>query len=140
TSGLPGAATGISVTCSSLPPASTCNVTQTPDSQGVFTSLSIGIVTTGNKASTTPVLPRLLWPVAGLALATVCTARRGRRLRIALLSLFLVSWVGFLVSCGTSTSSSSTGGTVTPPGNYTVTISAMRGNLTHTFTLTLTVQ
>src|SRR5262249_32151429 len=40
-SNLPGATTGVAVTCSNLPPASTCNVTQTPDPQGFFTAVSI---------------------------------------------------------------------------------------------------
>jgi hypothetical protein len=140
-SNLPGATTGIAVTCSNLPPASTCNVTQTPDPQGFFTAVSIGVVTTGHKASSTPLLPRLPWPVAAIVITMVCVAGRSQTRRMALLSFLLVaSCVGFLISCGTNTSSSSSGGTVTPPGSYTVTITATRGTLTHTFTLNLTVQ
>lgn len=144
---LPGATTGIIVACSGLPPASTCNVTQTPDPEGFFTSVSIGIVTTGHKAASNPVWPRLEWPVAAVVFisamvlgAMLLDPGKGRRAALARL-LLATAFVGFMISCGANvSSSSSSGGTVTPPGSYTVTITAARGTLTHTFVLTVNVQ
>ena len=141
-SGLPGATTGIAVTCSGLPPASTCNVTQTPDPQGFFTAVSIGIVTTGRgNAESVPLVPRALWPLVAAILGIVGFAGVDRSRRAALPGLVLLTvCLGFLISCGGSNSSSSSGGTVTPAGSYNATITATRGNLTHTFNLTLNVK
>jgi hypothetical protein len=71
-----------------------------------------------------------------VSLAGVDRSRRAFLLGLVLLTV----WLGFIISCGGSNSSSSSGGTVTPAGSYNVTITATRGNLTHTFNLIVIVQ
>src|SRR5207253_2450204 len=86
-----------------------------------------------------------MWlPVVGLVLLGAGFTSRKKKLWSLLLSCLLFSGLIFLVACGGGTSSSSGGGGSghpgTPAGTYAVKVSASSGSLTHSTTVTLTVQ
>jgi hypothetical protein len=76
--------------------------------------------------------------VLGLVLSAGQSKRRRVVLTVLLLNLFLLG-LGSQIACGGGTSSQP-GSSGTPPGQYTVTVNAVAGSITHAAKVTLTVQ
>jgi hypothetical protein len=83
-----------------------------------------------------------MWlPIAGLALLGAGSAPRYKTLWNFVLGSLLLSGLIFLSACGGSSSMGDGNGHAgTPAGVYTITVTASSGSLTHTATVSLTVQ
>ncbi len=140
----------ISLACSGAPALSTCTVTPssiTPS--GTTTTAALTLTTTG-KAMAGPVRNPSTFPPAALRLfglvASLVTLmlmavgfvapglRRLRPIGLTLAAVVVLSAIG-LAACGSSTKGSST-----PAGNYTLTVTATSGTLTRSATVQVTVQ
>jgi len=144
----------VTVTCSVSPTpalAPTCafspqQVQMKSGGQGTST---LTISTTGSTAALwSPSLRRDLLPIYaalvpafGIVLVGFGLGAGGRRKKLAgaILCTVLLGSVAFQAACGGG-SSSNTGPSVTPAGNYTVSVTASSGTTQHTASLTLTVQ
>jgi sugar lactone lactonase YvrE len=133
----------VASTQSEAPTCSFSSSSVTPTSAGATSTLTIA--TTGATAMLAPaamkrqmfyavwlVLPAMLLSTARL------TAKNRRRLLGCLLVALAIGSCLFLASC--SSGSTGIGGGGTQPGQYTVTITAAAGSLSHQTTVTLTVQ
>jgi len=138
----------ISFACSGLPTRSTCAFspnTLTPGGNTSNVMLSIGTSTAAASLradSRTPAGPMYaLWlPLASVfVLGSVSSIPRKRKASrgIAMLAL-LTLW--FVVGCGGGGTSSPPPQPGTPPGTYSIMVTATAGSLSHTATVGLTVQ
>ena len=75
----------------------------------------------------------------GVVLAGAVAGRRRSR-KSALLLFGTIALIGFLASCGGGSPPPPQHNPGTPPGTYTVTVSATSGATTHQQTITLVVQ
>lgn len=143
-SGLPGKAAcqfaPSSVTPGTVPATSTLTITTVTNSTASAAPLGSG---SGLLYAVWLGIPGMLVSIAGVP------AARRRKLLTGCLVLLLIAFCLVQGGCGSSGSGGTTPGagggggqssTGTPPGNYTVTISASSGSLTHTATIDLIVQ
>jgi hypothetical protein len=139
--------TNISLACTGLPSASACTFTSNPVSLQGPGSSTLNITTTARPV-TTPVgslrtRPRRFYAiwlmVPGLSLLLVGIGGDARRKRIAgWLSLGVMFVLLLLLpACGGQVTQAPVSGT--PPGNYTVTVTATSGSDTKSQTITLSV-
>lgn len=153
-------ATGtVALTCKGAPQNATCSLNPASltltgaNSSSATVSIATGVQTTA--AAAAPQFTRLHLPLLAFfvpALAIGLRTRRTRRLWIALLAIALLLPCACSVSSGGG-SGGSTGGTggsgtgggstqqyPTPPGTYTIIVTGTMANITHTTSVTLTVQ
>ena len=93
--------------------------------------------------SWTGVLYAMWLPIAGLALWGAGSASRNKTLSNFVLGVLLFSGLIFLSACGGSSTPTMAGGSGhagTPAGVYDITVTAASGSLTHTATVSFTVQ
>jgi uncharacterized repeat protein (TIGR01451 family) len=135
----------ISLGCTGLPTASTCAFTSNPVTLQGPGSSTLNIATTARPVITpaASLLTRhfyAMWlMVPGLALLGVGVGsdRRRRRITGMLLLCVLFALLLLLPACSKSTTQAPVSGT--PPGNYTITVTATSGSDTKSRTVTLTV-
>ena len=140
----------VSVTCSVQPsPSHAPNCSVSPNSITPGNTATVTVTTTA--PTTAQVLPSSdpsglfysFWlPVAGLALAGISfrsPAQKKARASGFLFCAVLVAGVVVQSACGGGGSSGGGGGG-TPPGTYTITVTAVSGSLSHSTTGTLRVQ
>ena len=140
----------VALTCavaSSVSRAPTCAVSPASVTGGTGTA-TLTVSTTA--ATTASLAPRMrgtmfaMWmPIGGLALLGAGFGSRKKKLWGLLLAGLMFSGIIFLVACGGSSSSGGGGGTGhpgTPAGSYNVTVTGTSGSLTHTATVSVTVQ
>jgi hypothetical protein len=121
--------------CNGLPAGAMCSFNGGQFLPEGALPVQIVISTTGRSASLHRNLPGWEWCLAGVAALTLIRRRR-RKLGSAAMMVMCGMLLTGLVSCG-----GSSGGAVgTPPGTYSITVSATRHGLTHTVPFTLTVQ
>jgi trimeric autotransporter adhesin len=101
------------------------------------------VSTTAASASLAPasrgIFYAMLLPIGALAFVGGLNSRRKRLLGLLLTGLMLSGLI-FLAACGGGGSTPGGGSHATPMGNYTITVSASSGSLTHTTTVPLTVR
>jgi hypothetical protein len=137
----------ISVSCTGAPAGAKCNLDRTslplPDNNPETVVVSVS--TTAATASLERRRPIWLWPVAAVA-GILWIRPRKRNVHVRLLVVCLAAILGTLIACGGGgggTTGGGNGGTVgvpTPPGTYTLTVTATFGSVSHTFPLTLIVK
>jgi hypothetical protein len=137
----------ISVSCTGAPAGAKCNLDRTslplPDNNPETVVVSVS--TTAATASLERRRPIWLWPVAAVA-GILWIRPRKRNVHVRLLVVCLAAILGTLLACGGGgggTTGGGNGGTVgvpTPPGTYTLTVTATFGSVSHTFPLTLIVK
>jgi hypothetical protein len=81
----------------------------------------------------------MLLPVGALALGGGFDFRRKRLFGLLLTGLMLSGLI-FLAACGGGSSTPGGGAHATPAGNYTITVVATSGSLTHPTTVQVTVR
>ena len=144
------------LTCANLPPNSTCTTSPANVSLNIPSNIQVAIATGVGGASRVhraSVLGRLPWPIGLAILITTLTGiRRGRTTlqsssRRLLLMIALIGLIGTMAACGkgggllgTGTPPPLPGNSTTPPGAYTVTVSAAAGGLNKSVSLTVQVQ
>jgi len=145
------------LTCTGAPAGATCSVYQPPGeliptAQGSF---PVTVTTEAPTSAMAPRAPRGRWPFAAwflpLAAAALSLRRKrpvagsryggpGRQIsgleRHLLLAVALLAVLALQGSCGATTSSSGGG---TPPGTYTLTVTATAGSVTHSAQFKLVV-
>ena len=127
--------------CSGLPHGSTCSFSPAAVTNSGTTTLTISTTAAHSARLEGPAW----WTTGfGVTLAGVFLLGSGSRRRTwrLFLSLIAISCVITIVSCGGGDSHSSGGNSDpgTPVGSSTITVTAINGTLTHTATITLTVQ
>jgi hypothetical protein len=127
--------TDFTFTCNGLPTGAMCSFNGGQFLPEGALPVQIVISTTGRSASLHRNLPGWEWCLAGVAALTLIRRRR-RKLGSAAMMVICGMLLTGLVSCG----GSSRGALATPPGTYSITVSATRHGLTHTVPFTLTVQ
>lgn len=141
----------VSVTCSVQPsPAHAPQCSVSPGSITPGNLATVTVTTTAPIAAETvplgnasPLLHALWLPMAGLTLAGILfrsPRERKARLPSVLLGSMLTAGVVFQTACGGGNSPGGGGSGGTPSGSYTMTVTGTSGSLTHSTTLTLTVQ
>ena len=144
----------VSLNCSVSPTpalAPTCSLNPTsvtPTASGSATS-NLTVATTGSTAALSPIRLKSDWrpfyalslPVLGLALLGAGFGTRGPSTKKFVLGILVINLLALglasQMACGGASSSKASG---TPPGQYTVTMNAISGSVTHTTKVTLTVQ
>jgi hypothetical protein len=144
------------MSCSNLPPNSTCTVTPGNASLNIPSNIQVAVATGVGSASQVhraSMFGWLPWPVGLVFLiATLAGIRRGRFTLQApagrfMLVIVLMSLLGSMAACadgggllGTGTPPPLPGNSTTPPGVYTVTVAAAAGGLNKSVSLTVQVQ
>jgi hypothetical protein len=139
----------VSLTCSGVPTNGGCAITPNSIILGSGATVPFTVtVTTVSRTNAVPgqqvsrnMLPRRPSGVGWLAqmlgpLAIVLIGVRNKRTRRKLAVAFAILGLMLAIGCGSSTTTAKG----TPAGNYTITITAVQGSITHTQNLTLTVQ
>jgi hypothetical protein len=137
--------TAITFACSGLPGKSSCSFTPpsvTPGTSDTDVSLTISTTAPGTAALMQPQgLIYATWLSFGglglVGMVGVGTRKRSRKALLVLALLLLVPMLLTIVSCDNGGRHTVPG---TPPGTYPVTVTATAGALTHSTTLSLTVQ
>jgi hypothetical protein len=136
----------VALKCAEAPAGTTCAADPKNFSLGATTftgtspqTVTVSVSTTPHRSSSSNSSPALPW--YGFTAFVTVLLRARPRLRVSLQSfglLLSLIFVGALVSCGGKQSAPTTTGT--PPGTYTITLTATSSKLTHSTTLTLIVQ
>ena len=146
-----GAAT---ISCANLPPNSKCTVAPANASLSSPSNIQVAVATGVGSAARTAdasVLGRLPWPIGfAILMTTLIGIRRGHSGLQAstyrvLLWIVLVGLIGNMTACGKGGGLTGTGpplpvNSTTPPGVYTITVSAAAGGLNKSVSLTVQVQ
>jgi hypothetical protein len=134
----------LSFGCSGAPAGATC--TATPNSLALpsphATHISVTVTTTAFGASLQHHIPVWPWATAGVA-ALMWMRPRRRNLKSRLLLIFTAGVLSAMIACGGGGSNGGGGGgggVATPPGTYSLTLTATSANVTHTMPLTLVVK
>ncbi|MGC1872072.1 MAG: choice-of-anchor D domain-containing protein [Acidobacteriaceae bacterium] len=144
------------ISCSNLPPNSTCTISPENASLTIPSNIQVAVATgvgSAVRVHRAGMLGWFPWPIGLAILITTLTGiRRGRsRLELSarrlLLMMILLCVVGSMAACGkgggllgTGTPTPLPGNSTTPPGVYTVTVSAAAGGLNKSVSLTVQVQ
>jgi len=149
-SSLSGLSGNVALSCTGAPANSTCTVTPSIGSLGTTASVVVTLETAVPRAvawsrPSPPLRASSLAKAILLAMLLPAAFFQRRRYPRFVRLLVLLCAVGVLSSCGASrsiptTGTTGSGGTPTPPGTSTLTISASAAGLTHTVSLTLIVQ
>jgi hypothetical protein len=144
------------INCANLPPNSTCTISPGNAPLNIPSNIQVAVATGVSSASQVHragLLGWLPWPI-GLAFL-ITTLREIRRGRFALrrttchllLMIVLISLIGGMAACGQGGGLLGNGtpnplplNSITPPGVYTITISAAAGGLNKSVSLTVQVQ
>ncbi len=151
-----GSAGTATITCANLPPNSTCTLSpanaalNTPSNIQVAIATGVGSASRVHRASMLGWFP---WPIGLAILITTLTGIRRDKSRLhsstlrLLVVIVLVGLVGSMAACGkgggllgTGTPNPLPGNSTTPPGVYTVAVSAAAGGLNKSVSLTVQVQ
>jgi len=149
--GLSGTSGTVALACTGAPQHAACSLNPASIAvSGANTSTVTVSIATGLASSSSLLWPRWTGAAASLALALpLCTFARRRKAALFLLVFAAVLWLP--LGCGVAADSGSGGGgkgggggggnqNATPTGTYTITITGTMSNITHSTTLTLTVQ
>ncbi|HTU51307.1 MAG TPA: choice-of-anchor D domain-containing protein [Acidobacteriaceae bacterium] len=144
------------ISCANLPPNSTCTISPENASLNIPSSIQVAIATgvgSESRVNRASLLGWLPWPIGLTILITTLTGiRRGRSTlqvsaRRLLVMIVLIGLIGNMVACGkgggllgSSTPPPLPANSTTPPGVYTVTVSAAAGGLNKSVSLTVQVQ
>ena len=144
------------ISCANLPPNSTCTLSPANASLDIPSNIQVAVATGVGGASRVhraSMFGWLPWPIGLAILVTTLTGiRRGRSaLRLSTLRLLgvivLVGLIGSMSACGkgggvlgNGTSNPLPGNLTTPPGVYTIAVSAAAGGLNKSVSLTVQVQ
>ncbi|MES2220846.1 MAG: choice-of-anchor D domain-containing protein, partial [Acidobacteriota bacterium] len=146
-----GAAT---ISCANLPPNSKCTVAPANASLSSPSNIQVAVATgvgSALRAEPASMLGRLPWPIGFAILMTTLIGIRCGRYRLqastyrVLLAIVLIGLIGNMTACGKGGGLTGTGpplplNSTTPPGLYTVTVSAAAGGLTKRVSLTVQVK
>ncbi|MGB8477536.1 MAG: choice-of-anchor D domain-containing protein [Acidobacteriaceae bacterium] len=151
-----GSAGTVAISCANLPPNSTCTISPTNASLTIPSNIQVAVATGVGSASRVhraSMLGGLPWPIGLAFLITTLTGiRRGQCTLLAssrrfMLIMLLISLMGSMAACGkgggllgAGTPNPLPGNSTTPPGVYTVAVSASAGGLNKSVTLTVQVQ
>ncbi len=134
--------------CAGLPAESSCSFS--PASVAGSGSTQLAVMTSGPHPAAArglPVAQGFLWWTTGFGVSLSCVFLMGpapkKRRSGALLSLLVLASLLTLPNCGGGSGSSGSGPQIdpgTPPGAYSVTVTATSGKLSHTASFTLVVQ
>lgn len=136
----------VGLTCSGLPDKATCTFTPGSIALGAISTMTITTKAANTAMLTTPKfghespLFAFWFGLPGIVIAGAgVRSNRKKILMLALLVVLLIAMVG-MTACGSKNETTPVSDPGTPPGTYTVTVSAAGGNLTRTTTVTLIVQ
>jgi uncharacterized repeat protein (TIGR01451 family) len=135
--------TSISLACSGLPASAACNFTTNPVTLQGPGSSTLNITTVARPITTIATLFGArrfyaIWLIGpGLALLRMGTSRRRRHLVKMFVLCTVFSLLLLLPACSKSTTQAPVSGT--PPGNYTITVSATSGSDTKSQSIILSV-
>jgi hypothetical protein len=131
-----------------MPAHAACSFTSTSVTPGASAVTSTLTISTNGSASSSLLAPStnggtrifyaMLLPIGGIALLGAGSGSRRKRLFGFLLLGVVLMGLLMLPACGGS-SGGGDGGTNTPPGSYSITVSGQGGGATHSATLKLTV-
>lgn len=147
--GVSGTAGTLTLTCSGAPKNSVCAVNPASVGLSADASSNATLSLATDVAPATSHLAPLSWKVAGpmFALLAPLAALGWRRRRIAGLAVMLLAILLLIpAGCGVAASGGGGGGeggggqNGTPPGTYTLTVTATLSNIVHSATVTVTVQ
>ncbi len=153
--GLGGTSGTIALSCSGAPQNTTCGLNPASITLNGLNPASSTITATTGVASSAALHAVPAWQALAplLALCLPLSAVGFRRRRFAALLVLLAACLVIPLGCGVSSSGGSGGGggggsggggggssSATPPGTYTLTVTATLSNITHKAQLTLTVQ
>jgi len=129
----------VSFSCSGLPAGTTCSFSPaavTPSGAAASTTLTL---TASTSASNHPPLPFRYMPVAALAFSLCFVRFRNRRgYSLWILCVTAALCLSCISGCSSATSNSS-GGSTTTPESGVVTVTATSGSLSHSTSITITV-
>ena len=146
--GFNGTLSFAATSCAGLPAESSCSFS--PASIAGSGSTQVAVMTSGPHPAAArglPVAKGFTWWTTGFGVSLSCVFLMGAAPKkgrwSALLSLLALAFLLTLPNCGGGSSSSGGGPQIdqgTPPGAYSVTVTATSGNLSHTASFTLVVQ
>jgi hypothetical protein len=151
-----GSAGTAAISCTNLPPNSTCTVSPENASLDIPSNIQVAVATGVGSASQVhraSMLGWLPWPIGLAILITTLNGIRHRRsgLQVSahrlLFMIVLIGLIGSMAACGkgggllgAGTPNPLPGNSTTPPGVYTFTVSAAAGGLNKSVSLTVQVQ
>ena len=151
-----GSVGNAAISCANLPPNSTCTLSPVNASLNFPSNIHVAVATgigSASRVHRASMLGWIPWPIGLAILITTLTGiRRGRSalhsstVRL-LVVIVMVGLIGSMAACGkgggvlgTGTTNPLPANSTTPPGVYTVTVSAAAGGLTKSVSLTVQVQ